>query len=80
MCCYLFRNHGAGDAITLQGFDSWSKKTSLKDHVGELNSYHNKALQKCENLMKKNQSIYVTFNKQTKQGMSDYRIRLYPID
>ncbi|GJY06898.1 zinc finger MYM-type protein 1-like protein [Tanacetum coccineum] len=70
------KNHGAGDAFTVHGFDSWSKKTSLKDHVGELNSFHNKALQKCENLMKKKQSISLAFNKQTEQEMGDYRILL----
>ena len=46
----------------------------MKDHWGELNSFNNKALQKCENLNNKNKSISVTFNKQTEQGMSDYRI------
>ncbi|GJY75702.1 zinc finger MYM-type protein 1-like protein [Tanacetum coccineum] len=73
---YWDRDLGAGDAFTVQGFDSWSKKTSLKDHVGELNSFHNKALQKCENLMKKKQSISLAFKKQTEQEMSDYRILL----
>ncbi|GJV50395.1 zinc finger MYM-type protein 1-like protein [Tanacetum coccineum] len=71
------RDHGAGDAFTVHRFDSWSKKTSLKDHVGKLNSFHNKTLQKCENLIKKKQSISLAFNKQTEQETSDYRILLY---
>ena len=41
LCCYLFRDHGAGDAFTVHVFDSWSKKTSLKDYEGEFNSFHN---------------------------------------
>ena len=59
MCCYSFIDHGVGDAFTVHGFDSCSKKTSLKGHVDELNRFHNKALQKSEKLMKKKQSIFV---------------------
>ncbi|GJW46739.1 zinc finger MYM-type protein 1-like protein [Tanacetum coccineum] len=58
------------------GFISWSKKYGLRNHVGEVNSYHNKALQKCEILLNQKQSIHVAFKKQSKGEAKDYGIRL----
>ncbi|XP_023761703.1 uncharacterized protein LOC111910160 [Lactuca sativa] len=67
---------GGRDVFVTRGFDTWSKKKSLKDHEGKVDSRHNKAKQKCENLVKKNQSISEAFHKQTEVEASNYQIRL----
>ncbi|GJS08253.1 zinc finger MYM-type protein 1-like protein [Tanacetum coccineum] len=51
------------DAFVIKEFDSWHKKAYLYTHVGNVDSYHNRAFQKCENLLKENQSIVDAFNK-----------------
>ncbi|GJU49428.1 zinc finger MYM-type protein 1-like protein [Tanacetum coccineum] len=58
------------------GMVCWSKKYGLNNHVGEVNSYHNKALQKCEILLNQKQSIHVAFKKQSEGEAKDYGIRL----
>ncbi|GKE76715.1 zinc finger MYM-type protein 1-like protein, partial [Tanacetum coccineum] len=67
---------GGNDAFVTDGFNSWSKKYGLNNHVGEVNSYHNKALQKCEIMLNKKQSIHVAFKKQSEGEAKDYGIRL----
>ncbi|GKC86092.1 zinc finger MYM-type protein 1-like protein, partial [Tanacetum coccineum] len=80
LCCYLFRDsigkQGRNDAFVTDGFNSWSKKYGLNNHVEEVNSYHNKPLQKCEILLNQKQSIYVAFKKQSECEAKDYGIRL----
>ena len=49
LCCYLFRdsikdNHYGYDAFVIEGFYSWNKTKRLVTHVGDRNSFHNKAL------------------------------------
>ncbi|KAL7589555.1 hypothetical protein Lser_V15G40695 [Lactuca serriola] len=44
---------GGRDVFVTGGFDTWSKNKSLKDHEGKVDNHHNKAKQKCENLVKK---------------------------
>ncbi|XP_076920779.1 uncharacterized protein LOC143581998 [Bidens hawaiensis] len=57
LCCYLFNesvgNQGGREAFVSGGFCNWSKPGALKQHVGEVNSAHNKAMQKCGNLLTK---------------------------
>nr|GEY58853.1 hypothetical protein [Tanacetum cinerariifolium] len=67
---------GGNDAFVTYGLNSWSKKYGLNNHVGEVNSYHNKSLQKCELLLKKKQSIHVAFKKQIEGEAKDYGMRL----
>ncbi|XP_056854126.1 uncharacterized protein LOC108834751 [Raphanus sativus] len=54
--CYLFRDNagkgGRNDAWTVDGFSSWNKAKNISEHVGAVNSFHNNAAMKCENLMK----------------------------
>ena len=68
LCCYLFRDHysgqGGGDAFVMEDFSSWNKTERLAIHVGDINSCHNIALKKCDDLMRQNQSIAVAFHKQ----------------
>ncbi|GKA01746.1 zinc finger MYM-type protein 1-like protein, partial [Tanacetum coccineum] len=80
LCCYLFRDNvekqGGNDAFVVNGFDSWNKKDILYQHVGNVDSYHNRALQKCENLLKQDQSIVEAFNKKIEIEKTKYLIRL----
>ncbi|XP_024961133.1 uncharacterized protein LOC112501672 [Cynara cardunculus var. scolymus] len=77
--CYLFRdqgwNHGI-DAFVAEGFNSWSKKDRLTLHEGEVNSFHHKALKKCEDLVNQNQLIVVALRKQTELMKTEYHMRL----
>uniref|UniRef100_A0A0D3CGD6 TTF-type domain-containing protein n=1 Tax=Brassica oleracea var. oleracea TaxID=109376 RepID=A0A0D3CGD6_BRAOL len=56
LCCYLFRDSngkgGKTDALSNEGFSSWNKFSRLAEHVGQVNSFHNNAVMKCENLMR----------------------------
>ncbi|CAH9115656.1 unnamed protein product [Cuscuta epithymum] len=63
LCCYLFRdnyeNQAGNDAFVTESFSSWNKTERLAGHVGVVKSFHNKALERCEDLMKQDQSISV---------------------
>ncbi|KAJ9562232.1 hypothetical protein OSB04_007392, partial [Centaurea solstitialis] len=75
LCCYLFRDQFGGQggsvAFVTEGFNN-----RLNIHVGDVNSFHNRALKKSEDLMRQNQSIVVAFNKQTDIAKKEHRIRL----
>ncbi|GJW15624.1 zinc finger MYM-type protein 1-like protein [Tanacetum coccineum] len=81
LCCYLFRDdiehRGGNEAFVTQGFNGWNKTERFIRHVGDFNSFHNRALEKCEALMCQNQSVAVAFNRRTEQEKRDYRIRLH---
>lgn len=78
--CYLFKekvgNQGGRDVFSSEGFCNWSKSNTLKDHVGSVNSHHNKAMQKCEDLLKQKQAIYVKLNLISEQEKVANRYRL----
>lgn len=79
MCCYLFKDdipHFGSDAFVTEGFNNWSKKERLPLHVGEVNSFHNRAQKKCEALVQQKQSIVVAFHKQTEKEKVEYIMRL----
>ncbi|KAI3690317.1 hypothetical protein L2E82_48297 [Cichorium intybus] len=80
LCCYLFRDHieqqAGNDAFVTEGFNSWNKTERLLSHVGAVNSFHNRALKKCEDLVKQQQSIPVAFHKHSESAKKEYRIRL----
>ncbi|KAI3702819.1 hypothetical protein L6452_28571 [Arctium lappa] len=80
LCCYLFRDQfgkqGGSDAFVTDGFNSWNKTERLGLHVGNFNSFHNRALQKCEDLMRQDQSIVVAFHRQSDVVNNEYRVRL----
>ncbi|XP_023740665.1 uncharacterized protein LOC111888789 [Lactuca sativa] len=79
-CCYLFGDmvgeQGGRDLFIIEGFDNWSKKCSFRKHMGNIQSYHHKAQEKCDLLLRKNQSIGEVLHKQTKLETSNYEIRL----
>ncbi|KAK1388696.1 zinc finger MYM-type protein 1-like [Heracleum sosnowskyi] len=78
--CYLFRDHfgrqGGSDAFVVDGFCGWNKTERLGSHVGEVNSFHHKALKKCDDLQRQKQSISVAFHKQSDIVKNEHRIRL----
>lgn len=81
LCCYLFRDtikdtqHGH-DAFVIEGFNSWNKTERLVTHVGDRNSFHNRALKNCEDLMRQDQSISAALNKQSQIQKTEHLIRL----
>uniref|UniRef100_A0A0D3BLP4 TTF-type domain-containing protein n=1 Tax=Brassica oleracea var. oleracea TaxID=109376 RepID=A0A0D3BLP4_BRAOL len=52
--CYLFSNEKKSGSVgfVTEGFDSWNKSDRLAGHVGAVNSFHNIAKKKCEDLMR----------------------------
>ncbi|XP_071713712.1 uncharacterized protein [Rutidosis leptorrhynchoides] len=71
LCCYLFRdivgNQGGSETFVSSGFSIWSKKKRFDTHVGDITSFHHRALQKCEDLMKPKQSIAYVFQRQSER-------------
>jgi len=61
LCCYLFRDNAGkcvrSDAFITDGFCRWNNFKSFSEHVGGVDSFHNNAVMKCENLTKQGQSI-----------------------
>ncbi|XP_021990942.1 uncharacterized protein LOC110887674 [Helianthus annuus] len=73
--CYLFKedvgNQGGRDtwSSSSKGFCDWSKKGLLKEHVGNVDSHHLKAGQKCHNLMNQKKHMDENMKKLTKEEM-----------
>ncbi|KAL9665143.1 hypothetical protein QQ045_020554 [Rhodiola kirilowii] len=59
-----------------QGFSSWKNTERLASHVGDVNSFHNQALKKSDDLMRQAQSIIVALHKQSDSTKNEHRIRL----
>jgi hypothetical protein len=82
LCCYLFRDCNEGqagnDAFAIKGWNGWNKKSRLNTHIGKgnINSFHNVAVKRCDALMNQDQSIQVALNKQTDLTKKKNRIRL----
>ncbi|KAL5714274.1 hypothetical protein ACHQM5_016258 [Ranunculus cassubicifolius] len=78
--CYLFRPtnglQGGGDAFTHDGFRSWRKKESLRDHIGLVNSAHNKAYRAGQALLNQKQHVETFLSTMSNHARSDYRVRL----
>lgn len=82
LCCYLFRDciegQAGNDAFAIDGWCGWNKKSRLDTHVGKgnVNSFHNVAVKRCDALMNQDQSIQVALNKQSDLTKKNNRIRL----
>ncbi|KAJ0495399.1 putative transcription factor and/or regulators TTF-type(Zn) family [Helianthus annuus] len=73
--CYLFKESGQKDAFASEGVQCWHRKEErFEIHVGKSNSFHNRAVQKGEDLLKEAQSIPAV-QKKPEQN-KEYRIRL----
>ncbi|KAG5609251.1 hypothetical protein H5410_020532 [Solanum commersonii] len=82
LCCYLFKNEfesrgNAGKSFTQNGFKNWNRGSErIQLHVGEVNSMHNKCLNRMLDFVNQRQSIQSSLHKQSEKTKSDYRIRL----
>src|SRR5205809_6503121 len=82
LCCYLFRDNIKGnkpghDAFVVDGFVNWKKATErFVTHVGDRDSFHNKALKNCEDLMKTTHSIPAALHKQSEIEKNEHLIRV----
>ncbi|XP_049386526.1 uncharacterized protein LOC125850719 [Solanum stenotomum] len=82
LCCYLFKNEfesrgNAGKSFTQDGFKNWNHGPErIRLHVGEVNSIHNKCLNRMLDFANQRQSIQSSLHKQSEKTKSDYRIRL----
>jgi len=51
----LFRDcvdgQGGNDAFVVDGWCSWNKKDRLDTHVGDVNSFHNVSVERCDVVM-----------------------------
>jgi hypothetical protein len=78
--CYLFRDciegQGGNDAFVTKGFSLWNIKKRLDIHVGGINSYHNAAVKRCNNLLRPSQSIEFALSRQRDIAKEEYFIRL----
>ncbi|XP_075665509.1 uncharacterized protein LOC142635194 [Castanea sativa] len=81
--CYLFGKdvgkQGGGDTFVMKGFKLWNQVGKLDSHVGGVNSAHNQAVKKSEDLQKEKQHIQSVLVKQSNQDKAKYRIQLNAI-
>ena len=79
--CFLFKqqraeNYGV-DAFTKIGFSYWKNGTqSFNEHVGKVNSAHNKARKHCEAFKNQRQDVGYVMAVATKKDEEEYRARL----
>ncbi|XP_023735877.1 uncharacterized protein LOC111883793 [Lactuca sativa] len=76
LCGDLMGQKGGRDAFVSQGFDTWNKKDAFRTHVGGVDSFHNKAKEKCEFLMREKQANNVVSRRQTEIEDHKYKARL----
>ena len=62
--------------IVTSGFSNWKRIEKFQMHDGGVNSSHNQAWRKCQDLLNSKQSIEAIFFKQSDQGRSEYKTRL----
>lgn len=62
-----------GDAFVEEDFYSRNKMKRPRNHMDDVSSSHNKAVKKCDDLMRQDPSIAVAKHKQSD---NEYRIRL----
>ena len=76
--CYLFgqdvSKQGGSETFVTKGFKLWNLKEKLNSHVGGVNSAHNQAVKKSEDLMKEKQHIQSVLVKQSNQDKIEYQV------
>ncbi|KAM3760156.1 hypothetical protein ACB098_01G172700 [Castanea mollissima] len=70
---------GGGDTFVTKGFRLWNQVGKLDSHVGGVNSAHNQAVKKSEDLQKEKQHIQSVLVKQSNQDKANYQIQLNAI-
>ncbi|XP_076926157.1 uncharacterized protein LOC143589218 [Bidens hawaiensis] len=69
---------GQNDAFLSEGLRCWNRcREKFSNHVGKINSFHNKARKKGKDLLNQAQSIPVAIDKGTDLHKKQYRIRLH---
>lgn len=80
LCCYLFKSDegekSGGDTFVTVGFRNWKKPERMIEHVGVVDSSHNKAWEKYKNMRKAKHQLEPILEKQTVAEELNYRIRL----
>ena len=71
--------HGGGETFVMKGFKLWNQLAKLDSHVGGVNSAHNQAVKKSEDLPKEKQHIQSVLVKQSNKDKHDYRVQLNAI-
>ena len=56
----------------MKGFKLWNQVAKLDSYVGEVNSAHNQAIKKSEDLMKEKKHIQIVVVKQLNQDKIEY--------
>ena len=79
--CYLFGRQdvgkqGGGKTFVTKRFKLWNQLVKLDSHVGEVNSAHNQAVKKSEDLLKEKQHIESVLVKQSNKDKLEYRVQL----
>ncbi|XP_022891835.1 zinc finger MYM-type protein 1-like [Olea europaea var. sylvestris] len=81
--CYLFKpdrgGQGGGHIFTKTGFRDWKLKSTLKDHIGLIDSAHNQVFAKCTNLMNQKQSISHLISSRNSSQQKNFRTRLIAV-
>ena len=82
--CYLFGRQdvgkqGGGETFVTKEFKLWNQVAKLDSHVGGVNSAHNQAVKKSEDLLKEKQHIQSILVKQSNKDKHDYRVQLNAI-
>ncbi|KAK9982990.1 hypothetical protein SO802_032515 [Lithocarpus litseifolius] len=81
--CYLFGQEvgkqGGDETFVMKRFKLWNQLVKLDSHVGGVNSAHNQAVKKSEDLLKEKQHIQSVLVKQSNQDKIEYRVQLNAI-
>ena len=76
--CYLFgqdvSKQGGSETFVTKGFKLWNQKEKLNSHAGGVNSAHNQAVKKGEDLLKEKQNIQSVLVKQSNQDKIEYQV------
>ena len=68
---------GGRDVFITKRFNTWNKaKYTFRFHVGDVDSFHNKAREKCNLLMREKQAINLVLRRQTEAEDNKYKARL----
>ncbi|XP_037478059.1 uncharacterized protein LOC119355371 [Triticum dicoccoides] len=66
-------SHHGHDAFVVEGFNSWNKPERFVTHVGNRNSFHNRALKDCEDLLKQGQPFRGHNESKDSENKGNYR-------
>ena len=81
--CYLFGQdvgkQGGDETFVTKGLKLWNQLVKLDSHIRGVNSTHNQAVKKSEDLLKEKQYIQSVLVKQSNKDKFKYRVQLNAI-